>query len=57
MKMPSSKSVAKGIAAGIAVGTTTMLLTNKINKKSSAIKKNAGKAVSAIGGIISAMQN
>ena len=55
MAKMKKKSIVKGVVTGIAVGTATALVSNAMNKKS-AVKKNAGKAVSAVAAMISAMQ-
>lgn len=47
-------SVAKGLAAGAVVGTATYMLSGAGKKKimSHAVKKNAGKALKAVGTVI-----
>lgn len=55
MAKMKKNALVKGVMAGLAVGTATMLVSNTMGKKKS-IKKNAGKAVSAVASMISAMQ-
>lgn len=45
-------SVVKGVAVGMAVGTATFMVANHSKSKSKALKKNAGKAMKAVGTII-----
>ena len=56
MKASSTvSSVVKGIAAGAVVGTATYMMTSGAGKKkanSHALKKNAGKALEAVGTVI-----
>lgn len=56
MKASSTvSSVVKGIAAGAVVGTATYMMTSGTGKKkvaNHALKKNAGKALKAVGTVI-----
>lgn len=46
-------SVVKGLAAGAIVGTATYMMTSGSKKKAAqGLKKNAGKAVKAVGSVI-----
>lgn len=46
-------SALKGVAVGVALGTATYMVTNTMTKgKTKTIKKNAGKAIKAVGTVI-----
>ncbi|NMA79970.1 MAG: hypothetical protein GX967_04935 [Clostridiales bacterium] len=50
-------SVAKGVAAGVAIGAATYMASNAMNNKGKIMKKNAGKALKAVGSIIQTFQS
>lgn len=45
-------SVVKGLAAGAVIGTATYMMTTGKKKSSSHMKRNAGKALKAVGTVI-----
>lgn len=58
VKMAKMKknAVMTGVITGLAVGTATTVVSSMMSRKSVAVKKNAGKAISAVASMISAMQ-
>ena len=53
MKQKSNvSSLVKGLAAGAVVGTATYMMTTSKKSKSTSMKKNASKAVKAVGTVI-----
>lgn len=45
-------SVVKGLAAGAIVGTAAYMMTNSKKKTGNKMKRNAGKAMRAVGSVI-----
>ncbi|MGN0661499.1 MAG: hypothetical protein ACI4JX_07225 [Oscillospiraceae bacterium] len=56
MSKISTADIVKGVAVGMAVGTATAMVSKNMGGKSRIIKKSAGKALGAMGNIISALQ-
>lgn len=52
MKKNTMSSVVKGLAAGAVIGTATYMMTTGKKKSSSHMKRNAGKALKAVGTVI-----
>ena len=52
MKNSAMSSVVKGLAAGAVVGTATYMMTSKKKRMATSMKKNAGKALKAMGSVI-----
>lgn len=52
MKKPAMSSVVTGLAAGAVVGTAAYMMTSGKKKTSTNMKKNAGKALKAVGTVI-----
>lgn len=52
MKNGTMSSVVKGLAAGAVVGTATYMMTSGKKKSNGSLKKNAGKALKAVGTVI-----
>lgn len=53
MKQNTMSSVVKGIAAGAVVGTATyMMVSNSKRRTANSLKKNAGKAIKAVGSVV-----
>lgn len=45
-------SMVKGLATGLAVGTATYMISSAMGNNNKALKRNAGKAIRAVGTII-----
>ena len=56
MAKMKKNAVMTGVITGLAVGTATTVVSSMMSRKSVAVKKNAGKAISAVASMISAMQ-
>lgn len=54
--MKSMKGYAKGIATGIAVGTAVGAIGGRLMNNKKAVKKNAGKALRAVGDFLENVQ-
>lgn len=52
MKNNTMSSVVKGLAAGAVVGTATYMMASKKKHTAATVKKNAGKALKAVGSVI-----
>ena len=52
MKNSTMSSVVKGLTAGAVIGTATYMMTANKKKTSNTVKKNAGKALKAVGTVI-----
>lgn len=52
MKNNVMSSVVKGLAAGAAIGTATYMVSQTKKKTANTVKKNAGKALKAVGTVI-----
>ncbi|MEG0693508.1 MAG: hypothetical protein RR444_10575 [Oscillospiraceae bacterium] len=52
MKNNTMSSVVKGLAAGAVIGTATYMMTTGKKKNNHNVKKNAGKALKAVGTVI-----
>lgn len=51
-----TSDIVKGVAVGMAVGAATAVVSKAMNNKAKTVKQTAGKALSAIGGMLSSMQ-
>lgn len=49
MKQSTVSAVAKGVTAGAIIGTATYMMTHSKQKNGVDMKKNAGKALKAVG--------
>ncbi len=52
MKQQAVSSMVKGLAAGAVVGTAAYMMSAGKKKTSKTLKKNAGKALKAVGSVI-----
>lgn len=52
MKNTNVSAVMKGLATGAVIGTATYMMTQSKKRTSNMMKKNAGKALKAVGTVI-----
>lgn len=52
MKNNSMSAVVKGVAAGAVIGTAAYMMSQGKKKTSATVKRNAGKALKAVGTVI-----